>query len=347
MKNLLFFLLLFTSTFSLNAQQPYYSDVNLTLTGQDLYFALQSKIDQASSIFNYGDVRFSIEVMDRDPNNSGNVLLVYGYNDTDSNCTTDRTRDKDDFGGLNCEWNREHVFARSNTNPAMGDVNNETTGIGADPHNLRSSDQQMNNNKGNRKFASGSGNAGVVEGGDWYPGEEWKGDVARMIMYMYTRYGNRCLPSLTTTGVNQGSTDMLQVLLQWNVEDPVSAFEDQRNPHLENVYGNRNPFIDNPYLATIIWGGTAAEDRWNIFSVTDNNNKEIIIYPNPTTESIFFKTSTAIEGYTMYNLLGKKVLQGTNADNSNTINVASLPSGIYLLEFFSDKQKHFKKIVVN
>jgi endonuclease I len=25
----------------------------------------------------------------------------------------------------------------------------------------------------------------------WYPGDEWKGDVARMVMYMYVRYGNQ------------------------------------------------------------------------------------------------------------------------------------------------------------
>ena len=33
--------------------------------------------------------------------------------------------------------------------------------------------------------------------------------------------------------------------------------------------GNRNPFIDNPYLATRIWGGNSAEDRWNLYKTTD------------------------------------------------------------------------------
>ena len=31
--------------------------------------------------------------------------------------------------------------------------------------------------------------------------------------------------------------------------------ENNRNNLLETNYGNRNPFIDNPYLAKIIWGG--------------------------------------------------------------------------------------------
>ena len=39
------------------AQQPYYDDVNLTLTGQDLYLELQSKIAVNNPTFSYGDVR--------------------------------------------------------------------------------------------------------------------------------------------------------------------------------------------------------------------------------------------------------------------------------------------------
>ncbi|MFK8162224.1 MAG: T9SS type A sorting domain-containing protein, partial [Lewinella sp.] len=35
-----------------------------------------------------------------------------------------------------------------------------------------------------------------------------------------------------------------------------------RNPIIENLQGNRNPFIDNPALATSIWGGPQAEDRF-------------------------------------------------------------------------------------
>ena len=30
----------------------------------------------------------------------------------------------------------------------------------------------------------------LLASGHWYPGDEWKGDVARMMMYMYLRYGS-------------------------------------------------------------------------------------------------------------------------------------------------------------
>ena len=142
------------------AQQPYYNDVDLTLTGQDLYLELQSKIAITNSNFTYGDVRDTMKITDENPDDTSDVLLFYGYDN--SNCTIERSRDKDDFGGSNCEYNREHVFARSNSDPEMGSASNNSTGIIADPHNLKATDQQMNGDRGNRKFADGSGNSGNV-----------------------------------------------------------------------------------------------------------------------------------------------------------------------------------------
>src|SRR5690606_41682683 len=45
--------------------------------------------------------------------------------------------------------------------------------------------------------------------------------------------------------------------------DPVSALEKQRNEVIVGAQGNRNPFIDNPHLATRIWGGDEADNRWD------------------------------------------------------------------------------------
>ncbi len=328
------------------AQQPYYNDVNLTLTGQDLYLELQSKIAITNTIFNYGDVRDTMKITDENPSNSFDVLLIYGYDDTGS-CTNDRSRNKDDFGGSNCEYNREHTFAKSNADPEMGNVSNSTTGIGADPHNLRPSDQQMNGNRGNKKFASGSGISGNV-GSNWYPGDEWKGDVARIMMYMYTRYGNRCLPSLNGSGATQGSTDMLQVYLEWNAEDPVSELEDQRNPYLENEYGNRNPFIDNPYLATIIWGGAPAEDRWNLFSIEDATFTNLTVSPNPATDIIWIQNSTIINDGTIviYDLLGREIIQESFNSSKKSINTSTLTQGLYLLKVTSENKQVIKKIII-
>jgi endonuclease I len=341
------FLLVVCISYIASAQQPYYNDVDITLTGQDLYFELQQKINVASSSYNYGDVKDTFFITDENPDNTNEVLLVYGYQN-DGNCTTDRSRDKDDFGGTACLYNREHVFSRSNADPTMGSVSNSTTGIGADPHNLRSSDQQMNNNRGNKKFASGSGNAGDVGSGNWYPGDEWKGDVARMMMYMYTRYGDRCLPSLNATGGTQGSTAMLQIYLQWNVDDPVNDFEDQRNPQTETEYGNRNPFIDNPALATVIWGGPQAEDRWGTLGVTTSTLENVTLYPNPSSEIIYVQNSTgaALESYVIYTVTGKKVSEGNFLEPQKSIDVSSMASGFYLLALKNASNATIKKITI-
>ncbi len=327
-------------------QQSYYDDVDLTLTGQDLYFELQAKISQASSSFNYGDVKTAFFSTDNNPENSNDVLLIYGYNDNDGSCTTDRSRDKDDFGGSICEYNREHTFARSLTNPSMGDVSNSTTGIGADPQNLRPSDQQANNSKGNKKFDAGSGNAGDVNSGNWYPGDEWRGDVARIIMYMYTRYGDRCLPSLQVVGANEGSTDMKQILLQWNAEDPVSDLEMQRNPHLEQVYGNRNPFIDQPQLATIIWGGPEAEDIWATAGVNDISVNDFSIFPNPSSEILWIESRTqTIDSVSLIDAQGRKVLSSTYKTDQG-INLSDFSTGMYFLTIENEAGVVTKKIVI-
>ncbi len=78
-KTTLLFALFFTGIAI--AQQPYYNDVDLTLTGQALYQELQQKIDINNNTFTYGDIRDSVKFTDEDPQNVSNVLLIYGYDD--------------------------------------------------------------------------------------------------------------------------------------------------------------------------------------------------------------------------------------------------------------------------
>lgn len=250
-------------------QQSYYTDVDFTQTGIDLFNDLA--IETAAKHTNYLSYTPGIweasKITDEDPLNSANVLLIYGYNDSDGNYVTDRSRSKNNNGGSSgSDWNREHTFPNSLGSPSL---NSNGTNVPpyADAHNLRPSDVTMNSNRGNLKFVDGTGNAQNISG-NWYPGDEWKGDAARIIMYMYLRYGTQCKPSFVAVGTqNAIDADMINLLLEWNEEDPVSTIEDNRNTYHANTgntyaQGNRNPFIDNPYLATVIWGGNPAENRW-------------------------------------------------------------------------------------
>ncbi len=260
MRKKLLILFLGITMISFSQIPSYYNDVNLNLSGTALKDELATKIINThhTNLSYTPGVWDALKQTDLVPNDNTRVFLIYGYDDNDGNYVTDRTRDKDANGGTaGTQWNREHVYAKSLGNPNLG-----TTGPGADAHHLRAADITFNSDRGSLKFATGSGNAGPSNGG-WYPGDEWKGDVARMMMYMYLRYGNQCLP----TGVGIGSTtasdpNMISLFLQWNTEDPVSAYETQRNPILESMQGNRNPFIDNPAFATQIWGGPQAEDKF-------------------------------------------------------------------------------------
>ena len=46
------------------------------------------------------------------------------------------------------------------------------------------------------------------------------------------------------------SPEDLKQLLEWHEEYPVSDYERHRNETIQDVQGNRNPFIDFPELAT-------------------------------------------------------------------------------------------------
>ena len=261
MKKLVLWLFLAVSITAYAQIPSYYNDVNLSQSGSNLQDDLATKVISTHTTFlSYTPgVWTALQQSDVDPSNSSNVLLIYGHNDTDGNPKTDRSRSKFDNGGSVGDWNREHVFAKSLANPDLG-----TSGAGADAHNLRPCDTQLNSTRNNRKFGTGSGAAGFINSsGNWYPGDEWKGDTARMIMFMYLRYGNRCLPTFVGVGSSVSSdSNMIDLFLQWNADDPVSAFESNRNDVIAGIQGNRNPFVDNPAFATQIWGGPQAEDKF-------------------------------------------------------------------------------------
>ncbi len=300
----------------------YYSDVNLSTTGTALKSELSTKVTNTHSTFlSYTPgVWDALKQTDLDPSNSSKVILIYGYSDTDGNSGTDRTRGVNNNGGGSTDWNREHVYPKSLGNPNLG-----TSGPGADAHHLRPADVGRNSSRGSRKFADGSGNSGATSQGHWYPGDEWKGDVARMMMYMYLRYGNRCLPK--NVGVGSTATNdsnMLQLFLEWNAEDPVSQLELQRNPILENVQGNRNPFIDNPAFATQIWGGPQAEDRFGNVGGSDTQAPTIpanLVAVNTTTTStvLSWSASTDNTGVTGYSIYRNNTLVSTATTTNYTI----------------------------
>jgi len=346
----LLFLLLPVFVFS---QIPsYYSNIDFSETGDDLKSQLNVLItDTHTTMLEYSS-NSSIDTWDvllesdLNPTNSQDVLLVYGYNDIDGISKTDRTRDKDlacHTSGCIGLWNREHVFSKSLAEPSL---DTDNPGSGTDTHNLRAADSQMNSSRSNRPYIDGEGDAGTRDNGTFYPGDEWRGDVARIIMYMYVRYPNQC----EAISVGEGSTsysnfgDMPNIFLEWNTEDPVSSYEINRNNTIASTQGNRNPFIDNPYLATIIWNGPDAEDTWNVLSIEGSvfNNK-VVLYPTITSDYIYISNSTQEYDYSVYNILGQEV---DNGITSEKIDLSGNRKGMYIINLISKTSQETYKVLV-
>jgi len=182
----------------------------------------------------YDSANNSLQDADEDLNNPNNIILIYNGASI---------RGAWDSGNT---WNKEHVWAKSLlTFPSGGKADTKTNGPGADLHNLRAANPSINSSRGNKPFANGSGSYGSV-GNGWYPGDDHIGDVARIILYMNLRWGD--------TLANIDDIGNLAMFLEWHYEDPVDAFEINRNNVIYDVQGNRNPFIDYPDFAYIIWG---------------------------------------------------------------------------------------------
>ena len=224
----------------------YYSDA-IGKKGDVLKAALHEIIDDHHEL-SYSEVWDALKITDEDPTNSDNVILLYSGD----------SRSKNRNGGMVGDWNREHTWAKSHGNFGT------SKGPGTDIHHLRPSDVQVNSSRGNLDFDYG-GTANVKncaeckrDSDSWEPPNDVKGDVARMLFYMAVRYeeGDKVDLELNDR-VNNGSNPYhgkLSVLLEWHEQDPVSEWELNRNEKIEEIQGNRNPFIDNPEWANDIWG---------------------------------------------------------------------------------------------
>jgi endonuclease I len=106
---------------------------------------------------------------------------------------------------------------------------------------------------------SSSRPGGVIDA--WEPADDYKGDFARMYMYMVTAYEDYAT-LWTGNSVNQLDNNTYPVfeqwtvdlLLKWNAQDPLSLKEITRHNEVYKVQGNRNPYIDYPILGEYIWG---------------------------------------------------------------------------------------------
>ncbi|SMC71725.1 endonuclease [Moheibacter sediminis] len=340
-------LLLIFLPLTLFAQIPnYYQGIDFSQTSSELQSDLAALVTATHTheLVYTPQVWNALRLTDLDPENPLNVFLVYGYDDTDDDFVNDRTRDKTlSCHNTDCDgkWVREHVFPKSLGNPSF-----QNTGPGSDAHSIRSVDYTWNNSRSNRKFTYGQGNSHITDNGLFYPGDEWKGDVARMMMYMHIRYAERCKAGYVGTSSYTYHHEMPDIFLQWNAEDPVSEHELVRNEVLQDMQGNRNPFIDNPYLATLIWGGDAAENTWFELSVQEEIFAKTQIYPNPASDILNINSNKTIRSVSLFTTIGNRIYNKEVYKTETQLQLNQYESGAYiLLIVYTDNTKETRKVI--
>jgi endonuclease I len=346
MKRLLIFAFIVASPFLLFAQAPegYYNSSN-GLSGESLKSALYETI-KGHTEFPYSssstDTWDILKESDRDPDSTENVILFY------TGWSVNAAQEYNNENG----WNREHVWAKS-----RGDFGT-SPGPGTDTHHLRPSDISVNFARNNRWFDTCV--TPYVDGGQvtgcftsvsrwvWQPRKEVKGDVARMIFYMATRYeGENGEPDLQVIDylpaddfTKEPVHAKLSTLLEWHREDSVDAFEEQRNEVIYGYQGNRNPYIDHPEFVDKIWGTDPG------VRIGNDSPGNFRVYPNPIGDKLSIEFEKTGE-YTLdiRSIHGRLISRESFHGSSFQADLSGLPEGIYLLQIRSADLRETRKII--
>lgn len=160
------------------------------------------------------------------------------------------------------------------------------------------------------------------------PADQYKGDFARIYLYMATLYpaefwDGYALPVYSDGDFPTLSANGVALLRAWHEADPVSDLERRRNDAIEAIQGNRNPFVDHPELVDHLWSSLA--DR-----PYEPEGERIPLrsrYSRSTTAAIDLYSPFVPDDATWS-------IDGVQA-TSTTIPLQGLADGIHLLEFKS------------
>ncbi len=267
----------------------YYSNVRTAIDGGDKCLDLKWELHDLIKGHErkpYSSTRFdvweSFYITDKRLNDAGTAYIVYDmYSDNPSGTEPYEFilgTDQDTGGGSSSEgskYNREHSFPKSWWGGGALVADTQYT----DVHFIVPSDKLVNSNKSNyplgettsATFTSlngskvGPSSHSSYSGTIYEPIDEYKGDFARMYFYVSTRY--MTYASTWESNYSAALTDdsytffepwLLETLLTWHENDPVSPKEIDRNNSVYSIQKNRNPFIDHPEYISYIWGTSAS-----------------------------------------------------------------------------------------
>lgn len=239
-------------------------------------------------------------------------------------------------------WNREHTWPNSK-------------GLGGDDENdimmLRPTSYSENTSRGNTAYGSGSSyyDPNEESGGAY----NLHGDVARIALYVYTRWGN--------TSYMWGSSGVIEskeVLLEWMEEDPVDTWELGRNDVVEAITGTRNVYVDYPELAFLLFNEEIPADLTTP-SGSSSKEYEITVTVNDSAMGTVSQSGENINAVPAegYMVAGYTLLSGTakvnrtgnaftvKASSDCTIRINFEPKTEVLLTYLSSGEQLSEEVV--
>ena len=342
-KILLYSFLLITISAAAQVPSGYYNSAN-GLTGNALKVALHNIIAGHTSI-SYAQIWNAFWSTD----NKGEGIVWDMYSDVPGGTPAyvyhlgvDQCGN---YSGEGSCYNREHSWPQS--------WFNDQTTPRTDMHHIFATDGYVNGRRNNYAYGEvgaskwtstngsklGSCKTPGFTGTVFEPIDEYKGDFARAIMYMSVRYYNE--------DSGWGSSDMtvkseikpwaMAMLLRWNALDPVSQKEIDRNNAIYNDYQhNRNPFVDHPEFADMIWN-----PNWSVS--TTFQEVSLIVYPNPAHPggTLFLSgLNGVVDEVVISDVMGKVMLRKAVVDPDRV--ELSLPreiqKGMYFIQLLREKR---------
>lgn len=343
--------------------QGYYNTAN-GLTGFALKTELKNIIKNGHTAQGYGALLTLYTTSDNDDfydngSQTNTILDLYSENPAGPDAYNYQFNDNCGNVGSNegvC-YNREHIFPQGFFSSTQNPIPRE------DAHHVIPTDGRINGVRESFPFGmvANSGSTftslnGSKRGTSITPGftgtvfepiDEFKGDVARMLLYFATRYEDEINdagwdnPSASINNPRDGSANRfyeqwyIDLLLDWHQQDPVSLRELERNNAIFIFQGNRNPYIDNPQWVTQIWSSTA--------SVTDASLSLVSLYPVPSNGTVFLSNTHLVEKAVVYNTNGTLIATYDDLNSGIEIN----RSGLYFIRLHHGNTTRTIKLIIN
>ena len=265
------------SYYATNQNDLYYSGIDDSLTGEDLIVALSTLTSTGFVGKSYSSLPSIYQHSDASLSDSSKMVMV--YTGTEKSFSP---------GGMPANTNKEHVWPASWY--GNGDRTESSGSPGADAHNVWPSATALNSKRGSCAFDeldfASSFKSYEFSATDWsygtpgdndsyvwstafnnsngqpddalYPARGHRGAIARVLMYVATRYRNNTTYPVKlhdqAVTLKSGRIGKLSSLLKWHYQEPPSEWEIKRNNEVASRWHhNRNPFVDHPEYATKIY----------------------------------------------------------------------------------------------